>query len=172
MTAVSRNRAAGQGRTAASAPRRSIIWQAGDSLLLLPGSSRTAAAALRTSPDDLAAELNPHKTELNPHKAGEAVSRAGTGQTGLPCSGQSSPARQLAKAGLSCRPRSAVPVTLHCRRGPSLRTRSRRSGRSRSGLQPRRQGSGSGHYARHMPVMTGIARCASRRSSDPSRRSE
>ena len=52
----------------------------GDSLLLLPGSSRTAAAALRTSPDDLAAELNPHKTELNPHKAVEAASRARTDQ--------------------------------------------------------------------------------------------
>jgi hypothetical protein len=93
MTAVSRNRATGQGRTAASAPRRSIIWpltwQAGDSLLLLPGSSRTAAAALRTSPDDLAAELNPHKTELNPHKTVEAASRARTDQTGLPSSGQS-----------------------------------------------------------------------------------
>ena len=35
----------------------------------------------RTSPDDLAAELNPHKTELNPHKAAEAASRAGTDQT-------------------------------------------------------------------------------------------
>jgi hypothetical protein len=32
----------------------------------------------RTSPDDLAAELNPHKTELNPHKAVEAASRART----------------------------------------------------------------------------------------------
>jgi hypothetical protein len=29
---------------------------------------------LRTSPDDLAAEANPHKTELNPHKAVEAAS--------------------------------------------------------------------------------------------------
>jgi hypothetical protein len=33
------------------------------------GSSRTAAAASQTGPDDLAAELNPHETELNPHKA-------------------------------------------------------------------------------------------------------
>ena len=41
----------------------------GDSLPLLPGSSRTAAAAWQTGPDDLAAELNPHETELNPHKA-------------------------------------------------------------------------------------------------------
>ena len=41
----------------------------GDSLPLLPGSSRTAAAASQTGPDDLAAELNPHETELNPHKA-------------------------------------------------------------------------------------------------------
>jgi hypothetical protein len=32
----------------------------------------------RTGPDDLAAELNPHKTELNPHKAVEAASRART----------------------------------------------------------------------------------------------
>ena len=32
------------------------------------GSSRTAAAASQTGPDDLA-ELNPHETELNPHKA-------------------------------------------------------------------------------------------------------
>ena len=72
----------------------------------------------RTSPDDLAAELNPHK-------AVEAASRARTDRTGLPSSGQSSPARQLAKAGLSRRPRSAVPMTLRYRRGPSLRTRSR-----------------------------------------------
>jgi hypothetical protein len=81
---------------------------------------------LRTSPDDLAAELNPHKTELNPHKAVEAASRARTDQTGLPSSGQSQPARQLAKAELSRRPRSAVPMTLRYRHGPSLRTRSRR----------------------------------------------
>ena len=33
-----------------------------------PGSSRTAAAASPTGPDDLAAELNPHETELNPHE--------------------------------------------------------------------------------------------------------
>ena len=82
---------------------------------------------LRTSPDDLAAELNPHKTELNPHKAVEAASRARTDQTGLPSSGQSPPARQLAKAELSRRPRSAVPMTLRYRHGPSLRTCSRRS---------------------------------------------
>jgi hypothetical protein len=31
----------------------------GDSLPLLPGSSRTVAAASQTGPDDLAAELNP-----------------------------------------------------------------------------------------------------------------
>jgi hypothetical protein len=42
----------------------------------------------RTSPDDLAAELNPHKTELNPHKAVETASRVGpsdapTGVAGL-----------------------------------------------------------------------------------------
>ena len=35
---------------------------------------------LRTSPDDLAAELNPHKTELNPHKAVEAA--VGPGRMG------------------------------------------------------------------------------------------
>jgi hypothetical protein len=64
---------------------------------------------LRTSPDDLAAELNPHKTELNPHKAVEAAGRARTDQTGLPSSGQSPPARQLAKAELSRRPRSLCP---------------------------------------------------------------
>ena len=46
-----------------------MIREAGDSLPLLPGSSRTAAAASQTGPDDLAAELNPHETELNPHKA-------------------------------------------------------------------------------------------------------
>ena len=39
----------------------------GDSLPLLLGSSRTAAAASQTGPDDLAAELNPHETDLNPH---------------------------------------------------------------------------------------------------------
>jgi hypothetical protein len=70
----------------------------------------------RTSPDDLAAELNPHKTELNPHKAVEAASRARTDQTGLPSSGQSPPARQLAKAELSRRPRSAVPMMTSFRR--------------------------------------------------------
>jgi hypothetical protein len=86
----------------------------------------------RTSPDDLAAELNPHKTELNPHKAVEAASRARTDQTGLPSSGQSPPTRQLAKAELlSRRLRSAVPITLRYRDGPSLRTRSRRYGRLR-----------------------------------------
>jgi len=63
---------------------------------------------LRTSPDDLAAELNPHKTELNPHKAVEAASRARTDQTGLPSSGQSPPARQLAKAELSRRRRDPL----------------------------------------------------------------
>jgi len=78
-----------------------------------------------TSLDDLAAELNPHKTELNPHKAVEAANRARTAQTGLPSSGQSPPARQPAKAELSRRPRSAVPMTLRYRHGPSLRTRSR-----------------------------------------------
>ena len=92
----------------------------------------------RTSPDDLAAELNPHKTELNPHKAAEAASRARTDQTGLPSSGQSPPARQLAKAELSQsrRPRSAVPMTLRYRHGPSLRTRSRRSLKSALGCLP------------------------------------
>jgi hypothetical protein len=94
-----------------------------------PGRSRTPAAALRTSPDDLAAELNPHKTELNPHKAAGAAGRARTDRTGLPSSGQSPPARQLAKAELPHRPRSAVPITLRYRRGASLRTRSRRYGR-------------------------------------------
>ena len=79
----------------------------------------------RTSPADRAAGLNPHKTELNPHKAAEAASRARTDQTGLPSSGQSPPARQLAQAELSRRPRSAVPMTPRHRHGPSLRTRSR-----------------------------------------------
>jgi len=41
----------------------------GDSLPLLPGSSRTAAAVSRTGQIVLAAELNPHETELNPHRA-------------------------------------------------------------------------------------------------------
>jgi hypothetical protein len=149
---VSRNRAAGQDRTAASAPRRSISWQAGNSLLLLPGSSRTAAAALRTSPDDLAAELNPHKTELNPHKAVEAASRARTDQTGLPSSGQGPPARQLAKAELSRRPRSAVPMTLRYRRGPSLRTHSRRRGFIKpSGSRRVHENSCSAHVAWCLP---------------------
>ena len=80
----------------------------------------------KPGPDDLATELNPHKTELNPHKAAEAASRARTDQPGLPSSGRSPPARQLAKAALSRRPRSAMPMTLRYRHGPSLRTRSRR----------------------------------------------
>ena len=102
----------------------------------------------RTSPDDLAAELNPHKTELNPHKAVEAASRARTDQTGLPSSGQSPPARQLAKAELSHRPRSAVPMTLRYRHGPSLRTRSRRSGRLAAPRGSRVEASRSGQSAR------------------------
>jgi hypothetical protein len=57
----------------------------------------------RTSPDDLAAELNPHKTELNPHKAVEAASRARTLQTGLRSSGQSPPATAASK-GAAVRP--------------------------------------------------------------------
>ena len=70
----------------------------------------------RTGPDDLAAELNPHKTELNPHKAAGAAGRARTDRTGLPSSGQSPPARQLAKAELSRCPRSAVPMMTSFRR--------------------------------------------------------
>src|SRR6266702_6609028 len=101
----------------------------GDSLPLLPEDSAPQPQPPRTSPDDLAAELNPHKTELNPHKAVEAASRARTAQPGLPSSGQSPPARQLAKAELSRRPRSAVPMTLRYRHRPSLRTRTRRYGR-------------------------------------------
>jgi len=46
----------------------------GDSLPLLPEDSAPQPQPPRTSPDDLAAELNPHKTELNPHKAVEAAS--------------------------------------------------------------------------------------------------
>ena len=52
---------AGPGRTAAASSLRLFIREAGDSLPLLPGSSRTAAAASQTGPDDLAAELNPHE---------------------------------------------------------------------------------------------------------------
>ena len=63
----------------------------------------------RTGPEDRATELNPHKTELNPHKAVEAANRARTDQAGLPSSGQSPPAQQLAKAEPSRRPRSALP---------------------------------------------------------------
>jgi len=57
-----------------------LIRKHGNGLRLLPGSSRAAVAAWETSPDDLAAELNPHETELNPHKAVPAVSRAGADQ--------------------------------------------------------------------------------------------
>jgi len=46
-----------------------LIRKHGGGLRLLPGSSRAAVAAWETGPDDLAAELNPHKTELNPHEA-------------------------------------------------------------------------------------------------------
>jgi len=51
-------------------------WKHRDSLPLLLASPRTAAAAPQAGPDDLAGELNPHKTELNPHKAVPAASRA------------------------------------------------------------------------------------------------
>ena len=56
-----------QGRTAAAASRGAHLRKRGDSLPLLP--TVPAAAAAETGPDDLATELNPHKTELNPHKA-------------------------------------------------------------------------------------------------------
>jgi hypothetical protein len=80
----------------------------------------------KPAPMTLAAELNPHKTELNPQKAVETASRAGTNQTGLPSSARAR--RHGSWQELSRRPRSAVPVTLRCRHGPRLRTRSRRSG--------------------------------------------
>jgi hypothetical protein len=70
----------------------------GDSLPMLPGSSRTAAAASQTGPDDLAAELNPHATELNPHKAVPAASRQSRSEAGFPRTGRSPPARQLVRA--------------------------------------------------------------------------
>ena len=40
--------------------------QRGDSFPLLP---TAPAPGPQSGPDDLATELNPHKTELNPHKA-------------------------------------------------------------------------------------------------------
>ena len=76
-----------------------MIREAGDSLPLLPGSSRTAAAASQTGPDDLAAELNPHETVLNPHKAvpGGLAARADQ-KRGFPRTGRSPPARQPVRA--------------------------------------------------------------------------
>ena len=74
-----------------------MIREAGDSLPLLPGSSRTAAAASQTGPDDLAAELNPHETELNPHKAAPAASRQSRSEAGFPRTSHSLPARQLVR---------------------------------------------------------------------------
>jgi len=84
-----------------------------------------APQPLRTSPDDLAAELNPHKTELNPHKAVEAASRARTDQTGFRARARARRHGSWQKAELTRRPRSAVPMTLRYRHGPSLRTRTR-----------------------------------------------
>jgi hypothetical protein len=52
----------------------------GDGLRLLPGSSRAAFAAWEAGLNDLAAELNPHKSELNPIRQSPAVSRAGADQ--------------------------------------------------------------------------------------------
>ena len=57
------------GAAEAATRRGLLIGKHGDGLWLLPGSSRAAVAAWEAGPDDLAAELNPHKTELNPHKA-------------------------------------------------------------------------------------------------------
>ena len=52
----------------------------------------------QSGPDDLAVELNPHKTELNPHKAVPAASRTRAGQNGafLSAHGPEPIARQLA----------------------------------------------------------------------------
>jgi len=62
--------------------------------------SRAAVAAWGTGPDDLAAELNPHKTELNPHEAVPAVSRAGADQKRrLSAHGAKLTGTQLASAG-------------------------------------------------------------------------
>jgi hypothetical protein len=68
--AVSRNGAAGPG-PGLQLPHyaQSPGEKHGDSLPLATASSRTAAVASQTSPDDLFAELNPHETELNPYKA-------------------------------------------------------------------------------------------------------
>ncbi len=61
---------------------------------------------LRTSPDDLAAELNPHKTELNPHKAVEAA--VGPGRMGAGRQPACAAAR-LRVAGLGCPVRKRLP---------------------------------------------------------------
>jgi hypothetical protein len=77
-----------------------LIGKHGDGLRLLPGSSRAAVAAWETGPDDLAAELNPHKTDLNPHQAVPAVSRAGADQKQcLSAHGAWLTGTQLARAG-------------------------------------------------------------------------
>jgi hypothetical protein len=75
----------------------------------------------------LAAELSAHKTELNPHEAGEATSRLRTDQPVSFRARARAQARQLAKAELSRRPRSAVLIALRYRHGLIWRTRSRRS---------------------------------------------
>jgi hypothetical protein len=59
-----------QSRTGLQHPHRGApsSGRQGDSLPLPPGSSRSRRSPVH-QPDDLAAELNPHKPELNPHKA-------------------------------------------------------------------------------------------------------
>ena len=58
-----------------AASRGLLIRRHGDSIPLAGGRSCTAIAARQNGPDDLAAELNPHKPELNPHGAVPAARR-------------------------------------------------------------------------------------------------
>src|ERR1700722_18097499 len=92
MRAVSRKGTAGPGRTAAAAHNALSSGKHGGRLPLLPGTSRTVAAASQTGPDDLAAELNPHKAV-----PGRLAARADQ-KRGFPRAGHSLSARQLVRA--------------------------------------------------------------------------
>ncbi len=88
--------------------------------ILLAGHAGRAVRGSRgraqlTGPDGTAALID----QLRAHEAAPAASRARTDHRGFPRSGQSPPARQLAKAEPSRRLRSAAPTTLRYRHRPS-----------------------------------------------------
>jgi hypothetical protein len=91
----------------------------------------------RTSPDDLAAELNPHKTELNPHKAVPGCRPRQNRSSGASrAQSQSPPVWQPTRVEPSRRLRSAVAMTLRYRRRPSGERRNAKGLRSPSPSAP------------------------------------